>query len=90
MSTGVRGKKSIAPTSTTLVAGDYDMTKSSLTPSVSLQIDIPGSADDSFVRGQVSVTVNDCVSSIHSFQTCCFNIQTNCGQRASQCFVKVF
>lgn len=61
VSTGVRGKKSIAPTSTTLVAGDHDMTKSSLTPSVSLQIDIPGSTDDSFVRGQVSVTVNDSV-----------------------------
>lgn len=61
VSTGVRGKKSIAPTSTTLVAGDHDMTKSSLTPSVSLQIDIPGSTDDSFVGGQVSVTVNDSV-----------------------------
>lgn len=61
MSTSVRGKKSIAPTSTTLVAGDNDMTKSSLTPSVSLQIDIPGYTDDSFVRGQVSVTLNDSV-----------------------------
>jgi hypothetical protein len=51
VSTGVRGKKSIVPSSTTLVAGDHDMTKSSLTPSVSLEIDIQESTDDSFVRG---------------------------------------
>ena len=33
VSTGVRGKKTIAPTDTTLVAADHDMTKASVTPS---------------------------------------------------------
>lgn len=61
VSTGVRGKKTVTPTSVTLTAGDHDMTKSSLTPSVTLQNDIPKSCDDSFVRGKVTVTVNDSV-----------------------------
>ena len=61
VSTGVRGKQTIAPTSTTLVAGDQDMTKSSLTPSVTLDIKIPSNVEESFVRGKVSVTVNDSV-----------------------------
>ncbi|XP_033753308.1 uncharacterized protein LOC117336780 [Pecten maximus] len=61
VSTGVRGKQTIAPTSTTLVAADHDMTKSSLTPSVILECDIPDTVEKSFVRGQVSVTVNDSV-----------------------------
>lgn len=34
VSTGVRGKRSIVPTTSTLVALDHDMTKSSLTLSV--------------------------------------------------------
>ena len=61
VSTGVRGKQTIAPTSTTLVAGDHDMTKSSLTPSVTLDIKIPSNVEEFFVRGKVSVTVNDSV-----------------------------
>ena len=55
VSTGVRGKKTIAPVNTTLGALDHDMTNSSLTPSVYLP------PNKSFVRGQVSVIVNDSV-----------------------------
>lgn len=61
VSTGVRGKQSVVPTLSTLVAIDHDMTKSSLTPSVFLQCEIPDSAEESFVRGKVHVTVNDSV-----------------------------
>jgi hypothetical protein len=61
VSTGVRGKKSIVPTSSTLVALDHDMTKSSLTPSVVLQCNIPSSVDKSFVQGKVVTVLNDSV-----------------------------
>jgi hypothetical protein len=61
VSTGVRGKRTIAPTSTTLESGDHDMVKSSLTPSVILQVAIPENVDCSFVKGQVAVTINDSV-----------------------------
>lgn len=61
ISSGVRGRVTIAPTGTTLVAGDHDMNKVSLTPSVTLQADIPQTVEESFVRGQVQVTVNDSV-----------------------------
>lgn len=56
VSTGVRGKKTIVPSSSILVSLDHDMTKASLTPSI----------DDSFVRGQVTVTVNDSVFQMSS------------------------
>lgn len=59
ISTGVRGKQSIVPTSSTLVALDHDMTRSSLTPSVFLLCDIPETINASFVRGQVTTIVND-------------------------------
>ena len=65
VSTGVRGRQSIAPKDATLVALDHDMVKATLTPSVILQItkkEIP-SVTDSFVRGKVSTTVNDTVFS---------------------------
>jgi hypothetical protein len=61
VSTGVRGKKTLAPVSTTLVSLDHDMTKCSLTPSVVLNSKIPNRHDDSFVRGKVYVAVNDFV-----------------------------
>ena len=61
VSTGVRGKKTIAPVRTVLGAADHDLTKSSLTPSVVLKCLIPGSIEESFYRGQVTVTVNDSV-----------------------------
>ena len=55
VSTGVRGKMTIAPVSTTLGALDHGMTKASLTPSVLLQCDIPESSAKSFVRGKVTM-----------------------------------
>lgn len=61
VSTGVRGKKTPAPTSTTVAALDHDMTSCSLTPSVYLQCAIPESPDKSFVRGKVTTIVNDSV-----------------------------
>ena len=61
ISTGVRGRQTIAPTNVTLVAADHDMHNSSLTPSVYLLCNTPGSADKSFVSGQVYVVVNDSV-----------------------------
>ena len=61
VSTGVRGKMTIAPVSTTLGALDHDMTKASLTPSVVLRCEIPESSAKSFVRGKVTTVVNDAV-----------------------------
>lgn len=61
ISTGVRGKKTLAPVSTTLAAKDHDMHKSSLTPSVILQCDVPNAVNQSFVRGTVTNIVNDSV-----------------------------
>ncbi|XP_078662870.1 uncharacterized protein LOC144906461 isoform X2 [Branchiostoma floridae x Branchiostoma belcheri] len=62
ISTGVRGKKTLAPSKTTLSAADHDLRhKGSLTPSVYHQCDIPEDADKSFYRGTVTVVVNDSV-----------------------------
>ncbi|CAG2208657.1 unnamed protein product [Mytilus edulis] len=61
ISSGVRGRVTIAPTNTTLVAGDHDMNKVSLTPSVTLNASIPRTVQESFVRGDVLVTVNDSI-----------------------------
>ncbi|WAQ93813.1 LOW QUALITY PROTEIN: hypothetical protein MAR_006284 [Mya arenaria] len=61
VSTGVRGKKTLAPVSESLEALDHDMTKSSLCPSVYLECEIPLDIEKSFVRGQVNVVVNDSV-----------------------------
>ncbi|XP_078662871.1 uncharacterized protein LOC144906461 isoform X3 [Branchiostoma floridae x Branchiostoma belcheri] len=59
---GVRGKKTLAPSKTTLSAADHDLRhKGSLTPSVYHQCDIPEDADKSFYRGTVTVVVNDSV-----------------------------
>ena len=58
----MRGKKTLAPTQTTLGALDHDMSsKGSITPSVVLKCQVPKSADDSFVRGNVMVALNDSV-----------------------------
>ncbi|KAI8503983.1 hypothetical protein Bbelb_180510 [Branchiostoma belcheri] len=62
ISTGVRGKKTLAPSTTTLSAADHDLRhKASLTPSVYHQCDIPEDPDKSFYRGTVTVAVNDSV-----------------------------
>ncbi|KAL3875452.1 hypothetical protein ACJMK2_033399 [Sinanodonta woodiana] len=61
-STGVRGKKSIVPMNSVLSCLDHDVqSKGSLTPSVVLDVDIPGDATETFYRGQVSVTFKDSI-----------------------------
>lgn len=49
------------PVNTTLFALDHDMTKASLTPSVYLKCDIPESAAQSSVKGEVTNVVNNSV-----------------------------
>ena len=61
ISTGVRGKKTINPVESTLVAADHDMNSSSLTPSAYLMCETPTSLDKSFVQGRVNVILNDYV-----------------------------
>ena len=62
ISTGVRGKKCIAPTNTTVAALDHDVHhKGSLTPSVYLQCAVPEDVNSSFYRGSVRVVLNDAV-----------------------------
>ncbi|XP_014676567.1 PREDICTED: uncharacterized protein LOC106816458 [Priapulus caudatus] len=61
VSTGVRGKKTLAPVTTTLGACDHDMTMASLVPSVILATEIPESSQKSFVRGTVTTVVSDAV-----------------------------
>uniref|UniRef100_U9UFF9 Uncharacterized protein n=2 Tax=Rhizophagus irregularis TaxID=588596 RepID=U9UFF9_RHIID len=58
-STGVRNKKSLVSTNTTLTASDYDFTKLSLTPSVIFFIDVPTTIEDSFYHGNVFVSYKD-------------------------------
>lgn len=62
LSTGVRGRSSLAPTTTTYVAEDHDLHhKGSLTPSVYFQSKIPPSVKTSFYTGQIHVSVNDSI-----------------------------
>ena len=62
MSSGVRGKKSIVPLGSTLGALDHDIaSKGSLTPSVSLLVDVPEDCCESFYRGQVYVALKDSI-----------------------------
>ncbi|ESP00199.1 hypothetical protein LOTGIDRAFT_173358 [Lottia gigantea] len=62
ISSGVRGKQSIAPTEVTLAALDHDvLQKGSIVPSVILDISIPDVTEESFYRGQVSLTLKDSV-----------------------------
>ena len=61
VATGVRGKKSIVPVTSTLAALDHDMqSKGSLTPSVCPEVDIPD-VDSSFYRGEVHVSYKDSI-----------------------------
>lgn len=62
VSTGVRGKKTLAPSGTQLSALDHDVqSKSSLTPSVTMICDIPDDINSSFYRGDVRVCLKDAV-----------------------------
>lgn len=61
VATGVRGKKSIVPVTSTLGALEHDMqSKGSLTPSVCPEVDIPD-VDSSFYRGEVHVSYKDSI-----------------------------
>ena len=62
ISTGVRGRQSIAPIDAELSSLDHDMKATSLTPSVALLCSIPDSVQQSFVSGQVTAFVNDSVT----------------------------
>ena len=57
VSTGVRGKKSLCPTQTTLNAADHDMIKCTVTPSVILDCEVPDDPHKSFLRGKVSFKI---------------------------------
>lgn len=62
VSTGVRGKKSIVPTTSQLSALDHDVSsKSSITPSVCLNVNVPEDMDGSFYQGSVTVAYKDSV-----------------------------
>lgn len=62
VSTGVRGKKSLAPVNINLSALDHDQNqKGKLVPSVMLDITIPEEITQSFYQGQVSITLKDAV-----------------------------
>ena len=58
-----RGRRVLTSSGTAVVALDHDFTKSKLTPSVALAIDIPDSITESFYRGKVFVGVKDAVFS---------------------------
>ena len=66
VSTGVRGRTSIVPLSTTLEALDHDLHKSSLTPNIVLKCDIPVTIDRSFVQRNVYYTVSNSVFQLSS------------------------
>ena len=60
--TGVRGKETLAPTTSQISALDHDVhSKSSLTPSVTMICDIPEDISSSFNRGEVHVCIKDAI-----------------------------
>lgn len=62
LSTGVRGRMTLTPVTTTLVAEDRDVYhKGSFTPSVYFKCFIPSSPKESFCRGTVKVVLNDTI-----------------------------
>ena len=71
LSTGVRNRKSLAPVNMELEALDHDMnSKGSVTPSVTLLVDIPEDPNESFYRGDVYITLKDSVfQPSNSFRT---------------------
>ena len=62
VSTGIRGKSSLAPSTTTLSALDHNVSsKGHLTPSVILHPNIPDKVEKSWYQGKVRVTLHDAV-----------------------------
>ena len=60
LSTGVRGKKILAPSQITIASLDHDVHhKGSMTPSVYLRCDIPDDPSKSFVRGIITTVLNN-------------------------------
>ena len=60
LSSGVREKKSIAPSNTTLVSLDHDVAhKGNVIPTVDMICDVPESIDDSFYRGVVNIKLKE-------------------------------
>lgn len=65
--TGVRGRQTLAPASSTLAALDHDQnSKGHITPSVILATDIPDEVGESFCQGEVTVMISDSVFSASS------------------------
>lgn len=60
-STGIRNKQSITPLDGILNSSDHYFTKLSLTPSVSLFVEIPNEITESFYKGQVYVAYKDTI-----------------------------
>lgn len=56
-----RGKKVLVSVEKSFMVGDHDFTRSSLTPSVALFIEVPKSIDGSFYHGKVCVGIKDSV-----------------------------
>ena len=56
-----RGKKVLVAVDKSFIVGDHDFTRSSLTPSVALFIDIPHSMDGLFYHGKVCIGIKDSV-----------------------------
>ncbi|RIA82589.1 hypothetical protein C1645_835141 [Glomus cerebriforme] len=61
VSTGIRNKKTLAPANGEITAADHDFNKLSLTPSVTLFINIPNEISESFYDGKVYVSFKDAV-----------------------------
>ena len=62
ISSGVRGKKVLAPSTSRVSALDHDVhSKSSLTPSVTMICDIPEDICSPFYRGEVHVCIKDTI-----------------------------
>jgi hypothetical protein len=59
--TGVRNRPTLAPLDGEMSAYDHDFNKLSLTPSVSLFVDIPDNITESFYQGQVYISYKDTV-----------------------------
>jgi len=61
VSTGVRNKKTLAPAEGEITAADHDFTKLSLTPSITLFINIPNDISESFYDGKVYACFKDAI-----------------------------
>ncbi len=70
-----RGKRVLGCEGIPIVALDHDFTKSKITPSVTLVVDIPNSPLESFYRGKVYIHVKDSIFSPSSPLAHCCELQ---------------